>query len=321
MTSTELDQFHHLGARLRCVTCLGTEIIGTLVAYQMDQKLMLLKVEQFNEIDDDGGVENNSTKPEANQFGEMGEEGSKLERTNSQDKDKVDDSTKHDFTLVNIRYISCLEELTGGTDIDKTLKEGLEAAAAAGQTNCENGDVDMTNAAAATTTTEETAQTGPATKKSKKSAKKEKSNTSSKENTPLPTTNTGSEDPTRKSLIEAGLYPAFELDMPKLKEKLTDNMANKMRKAKLTKLGVNQNGFDLMAYLGRTLGAQETTLKWDRSGNIAIFEEVRIEAPYFDVEHTVACGQETNLQTLDYIRRKVEAFHKEKGEAEGVKGK
>lgn len=59
-----------------------------------------------------------------------------------------------------------------------------------------------------------------------------------------------------------------------------------MEKAKLTKLGVNQKGFDLMHSLSKTMASQQGTVNWDKSGNIIIFDEVKIFSPEYSSERT-----------------------------------
>lgn len=95
-----IEHFHPIGTKLTCYTCLGGEITGCLVAYHLNQKLMLLK------LDD---------PPQETEMSNRNTEGKSLST-------EENDNTKHDYTLVNLLYVSAIKLVeNGGCDVDKML--------------------------------------------------------------------------------------------------------------------------------------------------------------------------------------------------------
>lgn len=278
-----IDQFHDIGTNIKCLTCLGRQVQGTLIAYHLDQKLLLLKLDKSSSSSNSGS----NTQQMINTSLCSGDG-----RNLSSEVEIINNDFMHDYSLVNLKFVSAIEVIPGGCDIDKILKEASL------------GDVDLEQV--------------PVNKKSKKSLKTSNTNlmntsgTSSSilgdDNVMMDCSEDGNIN-TRKILIDEGLYPPLNIDMDKLKLKLENSVIEKMRMAKLSNLGVTQIGFSLMSFLQKTLASQSKTLQWDNKGNILVFDEIKILCPYFSVDKVESCDGGANAQSLIHVKKMVEKFY------------
>jgi len=251
-----MDEWHEIGSKLICTTCLGTEITGILVAFDIDKKLLFLKLEKNHE----NGILNEplETHDDTNANSDNG------------------DSSNHSYTLLNMSFISAIEEIqSGNVQVDEKL------------TN--NSKEDLKN----NTDFSE----NPGLSNSKKSKKSKKAIVEL--------------DTTRDKLVEEGLLPPLILNHERLNEKLKENNLIKMKTARLTKLGVTKNGFDLIKILKRTLGSKKGTVVWDKNGKIIVCDEVEISNP-FTVESAKLISNKSNQQNLaclEHIKKTIAKFY------------
>lgn len=109
-----------------------------------------------------------------------------------------------------------------------------------------------------------------------------------------------------------------KLDIAKLKQRLSDNRSEKMRYAKLAALGVTRDGLELIKTMKKTLGSQRDNVKWDKQGNIIIFDEIKCCAP-FKADNLSAINEHTaNKQTLEHVRKIIAKFYVDKEEKESL---
>lgn len=214
-----MEGWFPLGAQLVCQTCLGTEIEGLLCAYDISQKLMILrKIKNENRIcTQNGDLEDHN--------------GSQAARVNSQVSNSSKIENTHDYVMINLNCISSISHV--------------------------NENVGST---------------------------------------------------TSQIYIE----PPSKLDLVKIKQKLAKNCDDKMRHAKLAGLGVTQDGLDLIEKLKMTLGSQPSNVRWDKNGNIQVFNEVIITRPFTSAHASLRSKESGNRQTLTHVKNVIDKFYKDK---------
>ena len=105
-----MDEWYDIGAHIKCKTCLGQEISGILVAYDIDQKLMFLKrtnpaTKPSTETITDQGLKNSTT----NTSSQMSQSTTSLLPPSSS---FVSNSpTAKPYVLLNLRFISEITEV------------------------------------------------------------------------------------------------------------------------------------------------------------------------------------------------------------------
>jgi len=183
-----MEEWFNIGSQLCCTTCLGTKIQGSLVAYDIAQKFMILR----------------------------------------KNKDVINGCAEgtFDFVLVNMANISAIDEIE--------------------------------------------------------------------------------ENP----VSEKDLEPAIDIDVKKVKEKLETSKNEKMLQAKLGDQGVTPNGLAIYEALKKTLGSQTETVTWNDKGQIEVFGEITISAPY-DVDSLRMKNEQTNINTFNHVTKIVTKYYQD----------
>lgn len=289
---SELDAFYKIGSLLTCTTALGKSVTGYLIAYHLEQKLLLLKIVSSTDNVLPAGLENlnqqidqqkelkrkyeklngkdgsiiikNCSKNEINRSNSNGTGPPGFEHVQPTVQQIVDNSSdekfKHDYTLLNLRYISRIEENeTQFIDVDKILL----------------------------------------------SSKMTKTDDSSS-NTSKSYTN----------MIEDGVQPPLDIDISKMTSKLSTRKSEKQSRARLTDLGVTNDAIHLKNFIEKTLGSHENTIHWDQvTGNIIIFDEIQISGPSYDKNSCRFLDgvMNANPQTKKHVDKLIEKFYSDKG--------
>ena len=297
---TDLETFYKIGSHLTCTTALGKSVTGYLIAYHLEQNLLLLKIvsstentkpsglenldQQQNElkrkydkldsmnhqIDNNGSIisksssQNGGTGPPGFEHVEVEHQNSQDSRNNSND-DNCNSNTEthhHDYTLLNLRYIATIEEdETKFIDVDKIY--------------CSSKMTKIDN---------------------------DNSQSISDQNS--------IQNP--KNLIDAGLQTPIDINISKMVDKLADKKSEKLIRAKLTDLGVTTDAVQLKNYLEKTLGSQNDTIHWDENnGDIIIFDEIVISGPNYD-KSSCRILEGANPQTKKHVDKLIDKFYNDK---------
>lgn len=294
---TDLETFYKIGSHLTCTTALGKSVTGYLIAYHLEQNLLLLKIvsstentkpsglenldQQQNElkrkydkldsmnhqIDNNGSIisknssQNGGTGPPGFEHVEVEHQNIQNSRNNSND-DSSTEPHHHDYTLLNLRYIATIEEdETKIIDVDKIY--------------CSSNMTKIDN------------------------------DNSQSISDPYSIQNP-------KNLIEAGLQTPIDINISKMVDKLANKKSEKLIRAKLTDLGVTTDAVQLKNYLEKTLGSQNDTIHWDeKNGDIIIFDEIVISGPNYN-KSSCRILDGANPQTKKHVDKLIDKFYNDK---------
>jgi len=281
-----MDEWYEIGTHIICRTCLGNEISGVLVAYDIEQKLLFLKRTTHTHCQPRATSTSKDQPPAKNsktQYKSLPNSplvnGSDAPQPSFQSTStaSLTQGGPSPYVLVNLRWVSSIEEVRDEDSIRTASLMG-KAQQLTQQQPAASGKGDGKN----------TAGTG---KNSKSGSGDALQSLSSEE----------------KSLVDS-LTPPSQLEVDKLRQRLQDNKDQKFKEADLAKLGVTRDGLDLISVIRKTMGKVEN-VEWDQA-NIKIFNDVKISPPY-----TIECAElvsNGNNQTLQHIRKIVGRFYKDK---------
>jgi len=290
-----MDEWYDIGAHIKCKTCLGQEISGILVAYDIDQKLMFLKRTNTSPT---------ATKPNGHQTTENPQTSDHptLQNSTTNTSSQMSQSTTSllpasssfvssspnakPYVLLNLRFIS---EITEVEDEESTRDASLVNAFIESENN---NSVKEKNSE----------------EKNSESSKEDKNNSTNTDAKAGGDFSMDNLDKKQQDVINS-VNPSSKLDMDKLEERLTNNREKKFEEAKLADIGVTRDGLDLYQVFKKTLD-----VRWKES-SLIILDDVKISPPYNE-SSCEKLNVETKDQTLEQVKKRLEKFYTERDQQE-----
>jgi len=274
-----MDEWYDIGAHIKCKTCLGQEISGILVAYDIDQKLMFLKrtnhpaAKLSTESHPQTDLQNSTT----NTSSQMSQSTTSLLPASSTSFVSNSPNAKP-YVLLNLRFIS---EITEVEDEDSKRDASLVSAFIESENSVQDKNTESSK------------------------DKNNSNNTDAKAGGDFSLDNL---DKKQQDVINS-VNPSSKLDMDKLEERLTNNREKKFEEAKLADIGVTRDGLDLYQVFKKTLD-----VRWKES-SLIILDDVKISPPYNE-SSCEKLNVETKDQTLEQVRKRLEKFYTERDQQE-----